>query len=245
MQIGNSIQKISTGFRINSAKDDAAGLAISKKMEAQTNGLEKGVQNAQQTQDALRTADGGISKITDSLQRIRELSVQAANGTLTGNDRTAIQKEVESLKSNISDISRNSQFNTKNLLDGSFKDVAVASQPDGSGGSVNVDNMSLEALGISDFDVTGTFDIATIDQAITKASEARSSVGAQSNGLGFGIEANQISRENTLSAKSRIDGADIAKEMSRLTQASILKQYQQQMQQIQQDNEKQKLNYIL
>lgn len=245
MQIGSSIQKISTGYRINTAKDDAAGLSISKKMEAQTNGLEKGVQNAQQTQDALQTADGGVSKITESLQRIRELSVQASNGTLTGKDRSAIQKEVESLKSNISDISKNSQFNTKNLLDGTFKDVAVASQPDGSGGSVKADNMSLEALGISEFDVTGSFDISTIDQAITKASEARSSLGAQSNGLGFSIEANQISRENTLSAKSRIDGADIAKEKSRLTQASILKQYQQQMQIMQQDNEKKKLNYIL
>lgn len=245
MQIGNSFQKISTGFRINTAKDDAAGLAISKKMEAQTNGLDKGVQNAQQTQDALRTADGGISKITESLQRIRELAVQASNGTLTGNDRTAIQKEVESLKSNISDISKNTTFNTKNLLDGSFKDVAVASQPDGSGSSVNVDNVGLAALGISDFDVTGTFDIATIDQAITKASEAQSSVGAQTNGLGFGIEANQISRENTLSAKSRIDGADLAEEMTRLKQATLLKQYQQQMQMMQQDNEKQKLNYIL
>lgn len=244
MQIGSSMQKISSGYQINSAKDNPAGLAISQRMKALSNGLDQGVQNAMQTKDALQTAEGGASNITDSLQRIRELAVQASNGTLTGSDRAVIQKEVESLKSSISDISRNSQFNTKNLLDGTFTNISVASQPDGSGGTVDAGNMSLEALGLSNFDVTGSFDISTVDQAIQKSSEARSSIGSQSNGLGFGIEANQIARENTLASKSRIDGTDIAKEMTRLTQASILKQYQQQIQKIQQDNEKNKLNYI-
>lgn len=245
MRIDSSIQRLATGLRINSASDDAAGLSISQGMTAQSTGLDRGIQNAQQSQDALRTAEGAAGQISESLQRMRELALQASNGILTGRDRSNIQSEIDALKSNISDITNNTQFNTRNLTDGTFQNMATASQPDGSGQNISVGNMTLESLGLADFDITQNLDISAIDAAISQVNEARSNIGSQFNALEFNVNNNQVARENTFAANSRIADADIAQEMTRLSQASIIQQYQQQMQVLEQEREENQFNYFL
>lgn len=245
MKIESSIQKITTGYRINQAKDDPAGLAISQKMASQVAGLDKGTQNAQQTKDALNTADGALSGIGDALGRMKELAVQASNGILTGDDRKVIQQEIQSLKENITDQVKGTQFNTKSLLDGSFQNVNSASGPNGTGAQVGVANTSLTELGIANFDVTQPFDISSVDNAITKITEARSQIGAQTNGLDRTVASNNVAQENTASARSRIADSDIAQEMTRLTQSRITQQYQNQMQKMQQDQKRGVLDLLL
>ena len=150
-----SYQRLATGKKINSAADNAAGLAIAQKMLTQSNGYDMGTRNAATSQDMINVAEGSLSTVEDSLQRIRELSIQASNDAIYGaDDRAAIQQEIEGLKSSISDAARNTQFNGKNLLDGSMGSSHVASGPDGSGMDINSPNSVLESLVIADFDVT-------------------------------------------------------------------------------------------
>jgi flagellin len=241
----STIQKLSTGLRINSAKDDAAGLAISEKLVSQNKGLEQGVENAQQSQDALNTADAALSGVGDSLQRIRELAVQASNGILTSDERGIIQQEIDSLKQGISDQVSGAQFNTKPLLDGSFQDVATASQADGSGPQLNINGSTLSDLGIENFNVTEDFSIDDIDSAIQAVSENRSQIGAQTNGIESTIRSNQTANENTIAANSRLRDADVALEFSRLSQQNIIQQYQVNLQQQQQNQARNALNLIL
>ena len=127
-------QQLSSGKKINSAADNAAGLAIAQKMLSQSNGYDMGTRNAATSQDMVNVADGSLSTITDSLQRIRELGIQASNTAIYGeDDRAAIQQEIDQLKQSISDAGKNTQFNGRNLLDGSMGSSHVASGPDGSG----------------------------------------------------------------------------------------------------------------
>ena len=118
-RLEKSIQKLSSGMRINSAADDAAGLAISEKMRRQIKGLNRAVLNAQDGISMIQTAEGALNESTSILQRMRELAIQSSNDTLTSNDRLEIQKEVNQLKDDLNRISRNTEFNTKKLLDGS------------------------------------------------------------------------------------------------------------------------------
>ena len=137
-------QALSSGKRVNSAADDAAGLAISQKLQSQSNGYDVGYRNAGTSQDMLKTADGALGSITDNLQRIRELSVQAANGLYTDADRGAIQKEIDQLKQSISDTASQTQFNTKNLLDGTMGNSHVAAGPNGNGMEIQMPNATLK-----------------------------------------------------------------------------------------------------
>lgn len=158
-------QQLSTGKKINTAADNAAGLAIAQKLLTQSNGYDMGTRNAATSQDMINVAEGSLSTISDSLQRIRELSIQASNTAVYGDDdRAAIQQEIDQLKQSISDAGKNTQFNNKNLLDGSMKSSHVASGPDGSGMDINMPDAVLESLGIADFDVTKDFDISQIDR---------------------------------------------------------------------------------
>ncbi|HNW12870.1 MAG TPA: flagellin, partial [Candidatus Rifleibacterium sp.] len=118
-RLEKSIQKLSSGMRINSAADDAAGLAISEKMRRQVRGLNRAVLNAQDGISMIQTAEGALNESQSIVQRMRELAIQASNDTLTGNDRLEIQKEVNQLRSEIDRISQNTEFNTKKLLNGS------------------------------------------------------------------------------------------------------------------------------
>ncbi len=213
----NSMEKnmlqLATGKRINSAADDAAGLAISEKITAQIRGLEQGINNTEDMNNLVRTAEGGLSGISDQLQRMRELSIQASNGTLTDSDRKIIQNEINQIKQGIGDVVSRTEFNNQKLLNGSFTGKLTASSANGTGTMVSIPNMSLESLGIAEFDVTNpaNADISVLDKAMEKVVSARSELGATSNTFMHNINASQIQNLNQAAARSRIADADMGK----------------------------------
>lgn len=220
-----TMEKLSSGSRINSAADDAAGLAISEKLLSQANGYDRGTQNALDGQSMINTAEGGLSGMNDSLQRMRELAVQASNGIYTDSDRAMIQEEIEQLKSTITDLAKGTEFNTKKLLDGSISDVNLATNPQGTGMNMKLVSSTLEDLGIADFDVTKNFSIDSIDKALDKVNSARSNLGATSNRLDHTINNNLVASENLTASQSRIADADYAKEVSQFQTQKVLNQY--------------------
>lgn len=235
--------QIASGVKLQSAADGASELAIAEKENAQINGLNMGQRNAEDGRSLLNVADGAMGGIADNLQRIRELAVQASNtAILSDEDRQMIQDEVEQLKQGISDIANNTEFNKKNLLDGSYQDGFIASGPNGSGMMLNIGDSTLKALGIEDFDVTGDFSIQTIDDALSKVSSNRSVIGAQSNALDYTISYNSQASINLTSAVSRLEDADIAKVASELNKQKLLQSYQLIMQKKQQEQERQKFS---
>lgn len=249
MKIDNSMQSLyqnmSSLKRISSAKDDPAGMAISQKMKSQTDGYKTAVNNIDNMNNLNKVAQGGLSSINDSLQRIRDLSLQASNGTLNSSDKNVIQGEINQLKTSISDVSRNTQFNTINLLDGSFEDKAVASKPYGTGSKMSIGDFSLEGLGIANLDVTKDFDVETIDNALSKVSSAQGKLGATYNALESNSNYNSVARENIAAANSRIEDLDIGAEITKLNTKNLLQQIQYQMQQKQMDKEVNKIDMLL
>ncbi len=229
-------QQLSSGKKINSAADNAAGLAIAQKMLTQSNGYDMGTRNAATSQDMVNVADGSLSTISDSLQRIRELSIQASNTAIYGeDDLNSIQEEIDQLKQSISDAGKNTQFNGRNLLDGSMGSSHVASSPDGSGMNINMPNAVLESLGIADFDVTKEFDISTIDSAIEKVSSARSGLGAAYNRLGHTINYNAYASFNITASRSRLEDLDYGEAVSDMKKNNLLQEYRLMMQRKQED----------
>ncbi len=222
----NVYEQLSTGKRINSAADDPAGLAIAEKLETQTNGYDIGGANASASQSMINIADGALASVTDSLQRIRELSIQASNTAVYGEDEiNAIQQEIDGLKEHISYVADNTQFNTMNLLDGSMSNFHIATNPDGSGMDIDMPDSTLAALGIADYDVTGSFDISVIDEAINKVNSARSELGANSNRLDYAMNYNSYASYNLTSAKSTIEDLDMPKAISELEKERLLDEY--------------------
>lgn len=217
--------------------DDPAGSAIAQKHMSQVKGYEQGARNGEDGLSAIKTADEALSNITDSLQRIRELSVQASSTAIySDSDRQGMQKEIDQLKEHITSIARDTQFNTKHLLDGSMADMHLALNPQGGGLSIKTEDMTLENLGIKDYSVTGKFDISTIDDALEKVSSARSSLGAQSNAVEVSVNTSNISSENMVSSMSSIEDLDIGQYMTEQKKGEVMQQYgyfvqSQQMQQ--------------
>ncbi|MCR5793568.1 MAG: flagellin [Lachnospiraceae bacterium] len=207
--------QLSSGRRINSAADDAAGSAIAAHLASQATQQSTQARNDSITQSALNVSDEALGSISDSLQRIRELSVQASNGTYTANDRSSIQDEINQLKEGISSVARNTEFNTQKLLDGSSSVGGVSN------------NATLDALGISDYDVTsGNFDIQKIDDAISMVSSMRSGTGATSNALDQSIAYERLSSQQMVSSQSAIEDLDIGSAVSELKKQQVLEQYQ-------------------
>ena len=238
-------RQLASGKRINSAADDAAGLAIAEKMLTQSNGYDVGRRNAATSQDMVNVADGGLSTITDSLQRIRELGVQASNTAIYGDsERKMMQQEIDQLKQNISDAAKNTTFNTMSLLDGKMGSSHVASGPDGSGMEINMPNATLEALGIADFDVTGDFDLSVIDDAIDKVSSARGEMGATYNRLGHTMKFNSYASLNTTAARSRIEDLDFPKAISDMKKNSLLEEYRLMMQKKREEQDNMVVNLL-
>lgn len=238
-------QQLSSGKRINSAADDASGLAIAEKLLTQSNGYDVGGRNAATSQDMVNVADGGLSTITDSLQRIRELGVQASNSAIYGDsERKMMQQEIDQLKDTISDAAKNTRFNTMSLLDGSMGSSHVASGPDGNGMDINMPNATLEALGIADFDVTGDFDLSAIDDALDKVSSARSDMGATYNRLDHTMNYNSYASLNTTASRSRIEDLDIPKAVSDMKKNSLLEQYRLMMQKKQEEQNNMVVNML-
>ncbi len=237
-RIYQNYQSLSSGKRINQASDDAAGLAIAQKLQSQSNGYDVGSRNVGTSQDLLNVADGALSSITDNLQRIRELSVQAANGLYTDADRGAIQSEIDQLKKSIADTASGTQFNTKNLLDGTMGDFHVATGPGGGGMEIGMPNATLQALGIEDYDVTsGNFDISVIDDALAQVTSARSSLGASSNRLDSVAAYNSNASLNLTASRSRVEDVDYPQAVSKMKKNELLRTFQMMMQRKMMENE--------
>lgn len=239
----NYYSQIASGKKLQSAADGASEMAIVQKETAQINGYKVGERNAQDGKSVLNVADGALGSIADSLQRMRELAVQASNSAImSDSDRQAIQEEINQLKQGISDVANNTEFNTKKLLDGSNTDMHIAAGADGSGPSLNTGDATLKALGIEDFDVTKDFSIQTIDKALEKVNSNRSSIGAQSNSLDYTIGYNTQTAYNLTAAASKMEDTDMEKAVSELNKRNIMQTYRFIMQKKQQEQERQKLS---
>jgi len=243
---GVGYDNLSSGYKINTAADNPAGLAISEGLKSQSNGYDVGTDNAKTGQDLLNTADGALSSITDSLQRIRELSVQASNSAIySSDDIQAMQDEVNQLKNQIQDTAKGTEFNTKKLLDGSMADMNLATNPSGKGMQINLTNSTLESLGIDDYDLTGDFDISEIDDAIKKVSDARSSNGAANNTLSYTVDNNNYTSYILTSSQSKIADLDMEKSISEEKKSQVMQQYQYFMQKNIAENQLNKANLLV
>ena len=224
--LASSYESMSSGLRINSAADDAAGLSIVEKENSQVKGLNAGENNMATAKDALNIADGALKNVNDYLQRIRELAVGASNtATVSDNERAAMQVEVEHLLQGIEDIARDTNYNTNPLLDGSKASFNLATDGNGNTMEIEAANSTLAALGMEGFDLTKDFSISTIDNAISKVSEARSSMGAQSNALEHAMRYNSSAAEYIENAKSRVEGLDYYEAVSEQKKEEALMQY--------------------
>ena len=232
--LSKSTEKLSSGYKINRAGDDAAGLSISEKMRSQIRGLNKASSNAQDGISLIQVAEGALNETHSILQRMNELATQAANDTNTSTDRAAIQQEVDQLTSEINRIQSTTQFNTMNLLDGSFngKNLQVGSLSGQSIGisisNMNAASLDVSGLEVSSFDKAGTA-MSKIQAAIDKVSTQRSKLGALQNRLEHTINNLDTTAENTQSAESRIRDTDMAAEMVQYSKNNILSQAGQSM----------------
>jgi len=233
-----SLAKLSSGLRINSAADDAAGLAISEKMRGQIRGLEMASKNAQDGISLIQTAEGALNETHAILQRMRELAVQSANDTNTDADRAELQKEVDQLITEIDRIANNTEFNTKKLLDGSLSGSGNGlmfhiGANSGQSIELNIAKMTAAGLGVSGLTISsqsGADDAITIiNNAIETVSAERSKLGAYQNRLEHTINNLGTASENLIAAESRIRDVDMAKEMMEFTKTNILSQAAQAM----------------
>jgi flagellin len=231
-----STEKLSSGYKINRAADDAAGLAISEKMRSQIRGLDRASTNAQDGISVVQTAEGALNEVHSMLQRMNELATQAANDTNTSKDRSQISLELNQLSSEIDRVKSTTQFNTMNLLDGSFsgKNLQVGSL---SGQSIvlSISNMGASAIGVGMDNIkVSTFTkaghaMSNIQSAIDTVSTQRAKLGAVQNRLEHTIANLDNVSENTSSAESRIRDTDMAKEMVTYSKNNILMQAGQSM----------------
>jgi len=224
---GSDIYKqIASGNRLTSASKDPSGLAISEKLTSQINGDDKAIDNIASSQNLLNTADGALNGISDNLQRVRELAVQASSGIMTDSDKSIIQSEIDEIFNQINNTAQNTEFNTMKLLDGSFENKNLGANNQGQGTIMKLENSSLEGLGLEGFSVEGDFDIGTIDAALSKVQESRSEIGAKNNGFESQMRQTEVSRENLSAGRSTIADIDIAKAVMDLNKEKVLSQYQ-------------------
>ncbi|MFG6327210.1 MAG: flagellin [Lachnospiraceae bacterium] len=235
--VGNqakATEKLSSGYKVNRAGDDAAGLTISEKMRSQIRGLNKASTNAEDGISAIQTAEGALNEAHEILQRMNELATQAANDTNTSSDRTAIKKEVDALTSELNRISSTTQFNTMNLLDGTFtgKNLQVGAL-NGQTIAISIGSMSAATLGVDSLEVDDNTNagksMSKIQAAISKVSTQRSALGALQNRLEHTVKNLDTTAENTQAAESRIRDTDMANQMVEYSKNSILQQAGQSM----------------
>ncbi len=234
-QMSKSLEKLSSGFRINRAADDAAGLAISEKLRGQVRGLDAAAGNAQNAVSLIQTAEGALNETTSILQRMRELAVQAGNDTNTASDRDKIDAELDQLTAEVTRIAGQTEFNTQKLIDGSQSTAATGltfqiganqnqvlfvtiGNMDGTAAGLN-----LATLSVVDATTSGA-SLATIDLAIEKVSSQRSALGAVQNRLEHTVKNLNVASENLAASESRIRDTDMAKEMMAFTRSQILSQ---------------------
>ncbi len=236
-----SIEKLSSGSRINRAGDDAAGLAISEKMRGQIRGLSQASRNAQDGISLIQTAEGALNESQAILQRMRELAVQSANDTNVGADRTAIQEEVNALAKEVNRIATSTEFNTQALLDGSMNSAQIQIGANaGQNITVSIGNMKASALSLGKVSANSLIisittqgnantAITTVNTALTTVSTERAKLGAVQNRLEHTIKNLDTGAENLQASESRIRDVDMAKEMMNFTKQNILQQAAQAM----------------
>jgi flagellin len=228
-RLSGNYARLSSGLRITKASDDAAGLAISEKLRAKIKSYEQSGRNAQDGISLVQTAEGALEESGNLLNRIRELAVQAANGTLGASERTTINNEVSSLVSEIDRIASTTEFNGVSLLDGS---TTTASIQVGINASQTVDvglqNATATTLGVNtvatDTVANANLAITAVDAAINTLAQSRGKLGASQNRLQSAFATVQTARENTSAAESRIRDVDFAAETADLTRNTILQQ---------------------
>jgi flagellin len=224
-KLSKSMERLSSGYRINRAADDAAGLAISERLRGQTRGLAQAQRNAQDAVSLVQTAEGSLTEVHAMLQRVRELAVQYKNGSLSSNDRTSIQSEVNQLGSEIERIGTSAQFNGTNLLNSASTMTFQVGANDGE--VITVSTISLgAAVGSSYFSLSaaGASDISEIDAAIAAVSQQRATFGAVQNRLEYALNNLATYQENLMASESRIRDVDMASEMVDFTKLQILQQ---------------------
>ena len=248
--MNTAMERLSTGQRINSAADDAAGLAISSRMTSQIRGLEVGIRNANDAISMISTADGALVEVTNMLQRMRELALQASNGTTTAADRNYLSSEYTNLLSEIERIAQNTQWNGADILDGNANGTSgtVSYQVGANGGqtvSVNFGNLTsavhantgsgmMETVHSAADDLVagttasaitkGTSAVNAIDSAITAVNSQRATFGAAVNQLTYAVDNLANVKVNSEAARSRVLDTDYARETSELARSQIIQQ---------------------
>lgn len=232
---GKSVEKLSSGYRINRAADDAAGLAISEKMRAQIRGMSQASRNAQDGVSLVQTAEGALQTVSDMLVRIKELATQSANGTYNDSDRAKLQLEVNELAAEITNIQTNVKFNDNALLDGSTSFNLQIGQASAQtlmlkAASFNLTSIATFAAAVNiTTDANARIAMDTVASAINSVSLKRAYLGANQNRLENTINNLDINTENLSAAESRIRDTDMAKEMMNFTKNNILVQASQAM----------------
>ena len=223
----NMYSHIASGKRIHSAADDAAGLAIAKRMKREETGLNVGAQNAQMGIAALNVADGALGGVTDYLQRIRDLAVRSMNGIDSPSDKAIYQRDIDQMKQGIQSLAEGTSLNEQKLLDGSMADLELVTNPSGGSRRIQMANTTLEALGIADLDVTSEdFSLDAIDKALDMVSAQRGSLGASTNGLEYSYNYNTSASLQQLKSRSSLEDLDLPKAVSEKQKKELLFQYQ-------------------
>jgi flagellin len=222
-RLATSMERLSSGYRINRAADDAAGLAISERLRGQIGGLDQAQRNVQDAISLVQTAEGSLTEVHAMLHRIRDLAVQYKNGSLSNNDRNAIQSEVNQLASEIERIGQSAEFNGIRLLNAAQTLSFQVGAEDGQVISMSLITLG-QQVGVSYFALTptGASDIGEIDTAIDVVSAQRSTFGAIQNRLGYTLENSAIYQENLTASESRVRDVDMAREMVNFTKLQIL-----------------------
>ena len=240
MQLQQSMERLSSGKRINSAKDDAAGLAIATKMTAQIRGLNAAARNANDGVSLAQTAEGALGQISNIVQRIRELAVQSSNGTVTNTDRLGLDNESRALLDQIDTIAATTNFNGVALLDGSAATVSIQtginatdtvgiSLVDSRSATLNIGKAAAQGTaGTSEIDLANATNasaaLATLDTALNTIAAARASLGASQNRLTVTVDNISSTVVNLTEARSRIEDVDFSGETTTLAKAQILSQ---------------------
>jgi flagellin len=229
-RVQKSMERLSSGYRINRGGDDAAGLGISERMRGQIRGLAQAQRNTQDGISMVQTAEGSLAEVHLMLQRVRELAVQYKNGTLANDDRTAIMSEVNQLKDEVERIGQQAQFNGISLLSQNVNITFQVGANDGE--TISVGTISLSgAMGVTAFSLTAgsNNDLTEIDAALTAISTQRAVFGAVQNRFEHTLSALGAYQENLVAAESRIRDVDMAEEMVNYTKENILVQAGQSM----------------
>ena len=232
-----TMERLSTGLRINSASDDAAGLAISSKMTSQIRGLDQAVRNGNDAISMLQTADGAMIEVSNMMQRMRELSVQGGNGTLSTSDLAALNTEFVALRTEVDRIANNTQWNGDNLLDGSAGSSGVVTFQVGYEadqtitadlGDLNLAAADILAADLSAITITtatlANTQVTALDAAIAGIDSKRASIGSAINTLEYAVDNLANVSQNTSASRSRIQDADYASETTELARTQIIAQ---------------------